>query len=338
MSPAGADDELGGRLRAALQADADAVRYDEEAGLDAVRKGGRIARRRRRAALAGAGIAALIVAAVANPLAHDDDKNRTVTTGSEPALSTSASDPPTTSPPPSAPDASTGPRPSTTPPSSTTTSPPETTPPEDGGDTPTASSRPPLWPFRATTEVDEWRASYLADGSGAWHLDAEQTALAFTTDYLGFTEINRVVRSDIGATEAHVTVGFARSGVSGPTAAANIHLLRWGRGDDAPWGVVGTADEALILDTPRYGSTVTSPMTVGGEVRGIDATLYLRVLQPSSSEPLGQICCKLADDRNPRWSVSVPFSGATDPALTVVVSTGGTVRNVERFAITAVRT
>jgi hypothetical protein len=33
----------------------------------------------------------------------------------------------------------------------------------------------------------------------------------------------------------------------------------------------------------------------------------------------------------------VTFSGASDPALTVIVSTGGHVQDVERFAITGLR-
>jgi len=322
VSPAGATDELGQRLRAALQAEADAVRYDEEAGLDAVCRGGGAARRRRRAALVGAGVAALMAAAVAIPLVHDDG-DRTVTT----APGTTASDPPTTS---SAP-----PDPSTTPPSTTT--PPETAPAEGGEDTPAALRQAPLWPFRTAAEVDEWQASYRTDGHEPWHLDAEQTALAFTTGYLGFAEIDRVLRSDIGATDAHVVVGYAQPDNGELSAAANVHLLRWGTGDDAPWEVVGTADDTLTLDTPGYGSTVASPLTVGGEITGVDESLHVRVLQPSSPAPLGETCCVPAGGENARWSVTVPFSGATDPALTVVVATGGHVQNVEQFAITAVR-
>lgn len=329
MSPADGTDDLGLRLRAALQVEADAVRYDEEAGLDAVRGGGRAARRRRRAALAGAGVAALLAAAVAIPLVLDDG-DRTVTTGPEPTPTTT-SDPPTTSP---APDPSTDPRPSTTPPSTT---PPETAPADGGAGTPAVLAQAPLWPFRTAAEVDEWRAGYRTDGQGPWHLDAEQTALEFTTGYLGFTEIDRVLRSDIGATEAHVVVGYAQPGDGELSAAANVHLLRWGTGDDAPWEVVGTADETLTLDTPDYGSTVTSPLTVGGEITGVDESLHVRVLQPSSPAPLGETCCVPAGGENARWSVTVPFSGATDPALTVAVATGGHVQDVERFAITAVR-
>ena len=36
------------------------------------------------------------------------------------------------------------------------------------------------------------------------------------------------------------------------------------------------------------------------------------------------------------WQTTVAWSGASDPALTVVVWTGGHVQDVERFAVTGV--
>jgi hypothetical protein len=194
----------------------------------------------------------------------------------------------------------------------------------------------PLWPFRTQADADAWRDQYRAQGSQPWHLDAEQTALSFTTGYLGFTEIDRVVASDIGASEAHVTVGYATDGGRTSTAA-NIHLVRFGSGDDAPWEVVGTADTDLTLETPRYGATVSSPITVGGHVTGVDENLVVRVHQPSSEGPIGESpCCLPAGGERMPWETTVSFAGATDPALTIVVWTGGHYQGVERFAITGV--
>lgn len=331
MSPADPDPELGQRLRAALQAEAAAVHFDEEAGLDAVRRGGQAARRRRRAKVAGACVAALVAVSLTVPLVRGD-RTRTVTTGTEPAPSTAASDTSTTSTAP--PDLSTDPDPPTSPSSSTT--PP--TAPQPGGEGTPALSQPPLWPFRTVAEVDAWRAGDGADGREPWHLDAEQTALRFTTGFLGYAEIDRVVSSDIGATEAYVKVGYAPDEGNRLLVSANLHLLRWGTGDDAPWEVVGTEDTSLTLDTPRYGSTVGSPLTVGGEITGVDESMHVRVLQPSSPTPLGEYCCRSAGGTKARWSATVAFSGATDPALTVVAHTGGHIQNVEVFAITAIRT
>jgi hypothetical protein len=44
-----------------------------------------------------------------------------------------------------------------------------------------------------------------------------------------------------------------------------------------------------------------------------------------------------AGGENQLWSTRVSFRGATDPALTIVASTGGHLLGVERFAITGVR-
>jgi Immunoglobulin-like domain of bacterial spore germination len=194
---------------------------------------------------------------------------------------------------------------------------------------------PPLWPFSSEAEVDAWRQQYAAQGSQPWHLDAEATALSFTTGYLGFSEIDQVVGSDVRDREAWVSVGYDAG--SGPSTAAIVHLVRFGPGDDAPWEVVGTRDTDLSLETPGYGSQVSSTVTVGGRITGVDESLRVQVRQASSEAPIGEACCLAAGGQDAPWQTTVSFSGANAPALTIVVSTGGHVQGVERFAITAVR-
>jgi len=194
---------------------------------------------------------------------------------------------------------------------------------------------PPLWPFSSQAEVDAWRQQHAADGTQPWHLDADATALAFTTGYLGFGEINQVVGRDVREREAWISVGYDAG--SGPSTAAIVHLVRFGPGDDAPWEAVGTRDTDLTLETPSYGSQVSSTVTVGGRITGVDENLRVQVRQPSSEAPIGEACCLPAGGEEAPWQTTVSFSGASDPALTIVVSTGGHVQGVERFAITAVR-
>ena len=75
----------------------------------------------------------------------------------------------------------------------------------------------------------------------------------------------------------------------------------------------------------------------GGRITGVDESIRIDVRQPSSAVPIGTYCCVTAGgDRQP-WSARVSFRGATDPALTIVASTGGHIQGVERFAITGVR-
>jgi Immunoglobulin-like domain of bacterial spore germination len=208
-------------------------------------------------------------------------------------------------------------------------------PADSSGDAGAEFRYPALWPFSSQAEADAWRQQHAAQGTQPWHLDADATALSFTTGYLGFTEIDQVVASDVRDREAWVSVGYdAGSGVS---TAAVVHLVRFGSGDDAPWEVVGTRDTDLTLETPSYGSQVSSTVTVGGRITGVDENLRVQVRQASSAAPIGEACCLPAGGEDAPWQTTVSFSGATAPALTIVVSTGGHIQGVERFAITAVR-
>jgi hypothetical protein len=311
------------RLTAALRAEADGVQPAGDS-LDAIRVRSRAAHRRRRAAAAAAGLVAVVAVAMAVPAL--DDEGSQVRTGDDPRPSTSAEVPGVTST-----------LPDDTAPSET--APGETAP---GGTAPGGPAEPafdlegqPLWPFRSRAEADEWLAT-AAEGHAPWHADAEATAVFFTTGYLGFTGLDLVTSSDVGATEAWVGVGYeAEPGVR--STAAVIHLVRYGPDPQAPWEVVGTRDSVLTLDTPGYGAEVDTTVTAGGTVTGVDESLRLEVRQPSSSGVLGEWCCQPAGGEGARWSASVSYDGAVDPVLTLVVSTGGHVRDVEIFAVTALR-
>lgn len=187
----------------------------------------------------------------------------------------------------------------------------------------------PLWPFADAGEAAAWQESHREGGHQPWHLDADATALEFTTGYLGFTEIDQVQASDVDGDEALVTVGFAEG------TAAVVHLVKIGAGQDAPWEVVGTRDTTLTLTEPRYGSTVSAPVTVGGRITGVDESIRVQVRQPSGL--LGESCCLTAGGEDMPWTTTVSYQGATGAALTVVASTGGHAAEVERFAITGVR-
>ncbi|MEU2432089.1 hypothetical protein ABZ611_21720 [Streptomyces sp. NPDC007861] len=193
-----------------------------------------------------------------------------------------------------------------------------------------------MWPFTTLAQAQAWERAYRSSGHQPWHRDAGQTALSFTRGYLGFTEIDRVSSRTVSG--RHARIGVAPTGPESGTAAV-IHLVRFGTGPDAPWEVVGTDDTTLSLTTPAYGSPVRSPLVTGGRISGVDESIRVQVRQPSSEAPLGtSACCTPAGGNDQPWNVSVSFSGARDPVLTVVASTGGHVAEVERFTITAVRT
>ena len=119
------------------------------------------------------------------------------------------------------------------------------------------------------------------------------------------------------------------------STAAVVHLVRFGPSPDAPWEVVGTTDDALTLDTPRYGSDLPSSIVVGGTMTGVDESIQVAVRQISTPDPLGTYCCVPSGGERAWWETPpVPLGGATDPAVTVVAWSGGHVQDVEVFAIT----
>jgi len=193
----------------------------------------------------------------------------------------------------------------------------------------------PLWPFASVAEVQAWQNEYRAGGHAPWHLDADATALAFTTGYLRFTGIDVVVSHSVQGTEALVAVGYPVESHA-PGTAAVLRLAKYGTGADAPWEVVGTKDTTLTITQPRYGTPVRSPVTVGGRITGVDENIRVRVRQPSTEQPLGEAGGVPAGGHHTRWSTTVTYQGATAPALTIVAFTGGHYTDVERFAITGV--
>lgn len=193
----------------------------------------------------------------------------------------------------------------------------------------------PLWPFSGPGEVAAWQRAHQADGHQPWHLDPAETAVAFSRDFLGFTEIDQAVKTVVDGEHARVHVGLTGEGAE-PMVAAVVHLMRYGSGDQAPWEVVGTDDTTLSLTTPAYGASVTSPLTVGGRITGVDESIRLRVLHPGADAPLGERCCVPAGGEKAPWSARLSFTADPGRTLTVVASTGGHIAEVERFAVTGV--
>lgn len=157
-------------------------------------------------------------------------------------------------------------------------------------------------------------------------------AVTFARQYLGFTEIDRVVRKTVTANDAHVSVGYTVDGNT--VTAAVIHLVRIGSGTSQPWEVVGTDDTAeFSLTRPRYGSTVTGTITVGGRIAGVDESI--RATARQSSGIVGGYCCLPAGAPAP-WSVRVRLTRPQPGPVTIVASTGGHIATVERFTVTGV--
>jgi hypothetical protein len=209
--------------------------------------------------------------------------------------------------------------------------------PVDAAQRSSSSALVPLWPFTTAAQVRQWQAAHRSGGHQPWHLDAGQTALQFTRGHLGYTEIDRVTSRSIKRDDARIGVGWLVSGSSRARTVAVLHLIRSGAGPDAPWVVVGSDDTRLTLETPRYGSAVGSPLRVGGRITGVDENLRVLLLGPASSTPLFASPGLPAGGERTPWSTTVRFRAPRGSVLTIAVSTGGHVKRVEAFAVTAVR-
>ena len=193
----------------------------------------------------------------------------------------------------------------------------------------------PLFPFASLADVRGWQASYQSGGHQPWHLSPVITATAFA-DFLGYTDVPQVDHSAVSNGDAHVAVGIKLPNGTISTAAI-IHLLRFGSGQDAPWEVVGTDDTTFTLDRPAYGSTVSSPLTAGGKITGVDENIRVTVRCLAAQGPAGTYCCQAAGGTSSPWSARVTFHVTPSTVITIAAATGGHVAAVERFAVTGAR-
>jgi hypothetical protein len=193
----------------------------------------------------------------------------------------------------------------------------------------------PLWPFANLASAQAWQAAHRSNGVQPWHADPAQTALSFTQGYLGLTEINRVTSTRVTSEGAYVGVGY-RDLNGGTHTSAVLFLVRFGPDADSPWEVVGSDDTTFSLEQPAYGSTVQSPMLVGGHITGSDENIRVTVRSLAGTAPVGGSCCQPAGGNGTAWAMSVPFSASAGQVLTIVATTGGHLQTVERFAIQGV--
>ena len=195
----------------------------------------------------------------------------------------------------------------------------------------------PLWPFANLASAQAWQAAHRSSGVQPWHADPAQTALSFTQGYLGLTEINRVTSTRVTSEGAYVGVGY-RDLNGGTHTSAVLFLVRFGPDADSPWEVVGSDDTTFSLEQPAYGSTVQSPMLVGGHITGSDENIRVTVRSLAGTAPVGGSCCQPAGGNGTAWAMSVPFSASAGQVLTIVATTGGHLQTVERFASQGVHT
>jgi hypothetical protein len=195
-----------------------------------------------------------------------------------------------------------------------------------------------LWPFENYAQARQWETVDGPAGHQPWHADASSTALSFVNGYLGFSDIDLVTSTNADINEAHIGVGYADPNGKKHTAAV-LHLVRYSStlgNTRAGWEVVGSDDTDFSLEQPAYGSQVSSPMTVGGHITGVDENIVLDVKDGSGSVLTGTPPGVPAGGQNSAWHATVSFHGSG--VLTIVAFTGGHLQQHERFAVQGVHT
>jgi hypothetical protein len=209
-----------------------------------------------------------------------------------------------------------------------------------------AFSTAPVWPFTTLAEAAAWRAAYGSTDHQAWHLDPARTALTFASDYLGFPGMDQVTSKVVTASRARVGVGWDdvgaetpghEAGELRPHEAATVDLIRYGAGTTAPWVVVGASSPGVIIESPTDDAPAKSPLTVAGTITGSDTRWSVKVLGRTSTPLLvsGPFPTPAAGQH---WNTHLTFAAGSASVVVVVVSTGGQIRDVDRFSVITLRT
>jgi hypothetical protein len=301
--------------------------------------------RRQRAGVL-AGVVVLVLAgsvALATATRESLESQRLDLGGRSPTGQQTTQEPPAAVAPPTGPTSSLPPSTAATPTTAAVAAAPVNSDPKPPAPAPPSSSYRGyqlLYPFTSPEQAAELQAAYR-EGHQPWRpnpdADPGTIALAFAAS-IGFPEADKAFDTAMDDLGAHVTVGFASPG-GDPVRMAIVHLVRLGTAADAPWEVVGTDDTlGLTLDTPRYGSTVTSPVTVGGLITGADESISVKAYRLDGQAPVGQTPgVPAGGDRTP-WSSTMRLDPGPAGVVTIVAATGGHLAPVERFAVTGVRT
>lgn len=200
---------------------------------------------------------------------------------------------------------------------------------------PVAAGSVSLWPFVSLAQEQVWeRANNARSSFEPWHTSAALTASKFTTVHLGFREMIYVTNVRVTGATATVGVAWKYPGGTQVSTAAVLSLIKLGRG----WTVVGSKDTYLTLTLPVYGARISSPVVVGGRIWGVDESLNVKIVSSTAVRGRSPLPGTAAGGQGSQYFIRVSYSNpVSGTALAIVVSTGGHVTGVERFAITAVR-
>jgi hypothetical protein len=156
-----------------------------------------------------------------------------------------------------------------------------TTTGDDATTVPPTSAPPTTAPGGGSLSPDELStAIFPYDGTSRRFDDPVAAARAFATDLIGFTDpvMGSFAQGDNRSGEVEV-----RSRPNGPATTVMVRRL-----SDDTWWIMGADTANIVLENPRPGSAVDSPLQLSGRASAFEGTVEVSVHQDGSTDPLGE--------------------------------------------------
>jgi hypothetical protein len=130
----------------------------------------------------------------------------------------------------------------------------------------------------ATDPVDRQFVVWPTEGSGVSFTDPVLAARTFATDFIGFE--NPIV-SQFNASDSQSGEVEIRS-VEGGTPTI-VFMSTYGTPN---WYVLGAVNANIIVDTPKAGDTISSPVRLSGEAFAFEGVINVQILADDDDTPL----------------------------------------------------
>ena len=127
----------------------------------------------------------------------------------------------------------------------------------------------------------------------------------------------------VGSSVSEFMQGDARSGeVEGgpwPTGPRPPRLRQLG--SDGTWWVLGSATANIVIDAPKAGGAIASPVAVSGSALAFEGTVDVEIRQDGARQPIGTDVVTGGGDIIRPFSGDIEFSIPTEPYGAVVFLT-----------------
>ena len=193
-----------------------------------------------------------------------------------------------------------------------------------------------VWPFETEADAESWQKASTG-GQQPWHYDAGQTAVAFLA-FLKHPEINQVMSTSAQGSETAVTLGQHNPDSGRTTKVTTVLLKQVGTGSPRPWDVEEATASQFTIDQPTRFAQVNPPVTVSGHITGVDESIVLNLISPSTGGKLNPSTQPVAaGGQNTAWHERLNFQlPPNDYVGALVATTGGHVAAVERLVMVPV--